>query len=162
MPSKQKAKGNNYERWCAKHLSSVFGLNFTRVPTSGAMTGGINEEILKRLSGTQKLLLEGDLIPPDELTNIKIECKSLKSLNFSSLITKNSTMDSWIEQAFSKEKIWFLMFKINNRGNFIRFSEDVFKPCELNHTYIRYNNCYITSLDGFFESNKSRLLKWCQ
>ena len=74
MPSRQKNKGNNFERVVAKHLSNVFGYNFERVPTSGAMTGGINEHVLDRLSRSQKLLLEGDLIPPDEMYNIKIEC----------------------------------------------------------------------------------------
>ena len=76
MPSKQKAKGNNFERTIAKHLSTVFGHNFERVPTSGAMTGGLNAHVLERLSDSQKLLLEGDLIPPDEMPNLKIECKS--------------------------------------------------------------------------------------
>ena len=82
MTSPQKAKGNNFERDVAKHLSTVFGLNFTRVPTSGAMTGGMNAAVLERLSGSQKLLLEGDLIPPDELYNMKIECKTRKTFSF--------------------------------------------------------------------------------
>ena len=31
MPSRQKNKGNNFERVVAKHLSNVFGYNFERL-----------------------------------------------------------------------------------------------------------------------------------
>ena len=96
MPSRQKAKGNNFERTIAKHLSSVFECNFERVPTSGAMTGGLNAHVLERLSESQKLLLEGDLIPPDEMPNLKIECKSLKKISFSSFLSGNKTLESFV------------------------------------------------------------------
>jgi hypothetical protein len=158
MPSKQKAKGNNFERTIARHLSEVFGYNFERVPTSGAMTGGMNAHILERLSGSQKLLLEGDLIPPDELSNLKIECKSLKKLSFSSFLTGNKTLDDWIDQAKSKEKIWFLIFKINNRGTFVLTHEYFFKKYDVKSNYIYYNNYYIVPMDDFFEANKDAIL----
>ena len=61
MTSPQKAKGNAFERDVAKHLSTIFEANFARVPTSGAMTGGMNADVLARLSHSQKLLLEGDI-----------------------------------------------------------------------------------------------------
>ena len=114
MPSKSKAKGNNFERDVAKHLTEVFGENFTRVPTSGAMTGGMNEAVLERLTRSQQLLLEGDIIPPDSLYRMKIECKSLKTFSFSKLFTENKMLDSWIKQARSRKKVWFLIFKIND------------------------------------------------
>ena len=164
MPSRQKAKGNAFERDVAKHLSEVFGANFTRVPTSGAMTGGLNADILERLSESQKLLLEGDLIPPDELKRMKFECKSLKTLSFSKLFTENKMMDSWIEQARSREKVWFLVFKINNKGKYVCFTRNVFKTCnELENTnYLLYKKYYyITSMDGFFEKHKTSLLRLC-
>lgn len=159
MPSRQKAKGNNFERTVAKHLSGVFGYNFERVPTSGAMTGGMNAWVLERLSESQKLLLEGDLIPPDELSNIKIECKTLKKFNFSSLIKGNKTMDDWIDQAKSNHKIWFLIFKINNRGSFIVTHEFFFKKFSINSNYIVYGNNYIVAMDDFFEENKDTIIK---
>lgn len=164
MPSPQKAKGNNFERDVAKHLSEVFGYNFTRVPTSGAMTGGMNAEILSRLSGSQKLLLEGDLIPPDELYNLKIECKSRKAFSFAKLFSENKEMDSWIEQARSRDKIWFLIFKINNQGTYVCFTRNVFKTChELRDVnYLVYKKYYyITSMTGFFEKFHSHLLRLC-
>lgn len=153
MPSRQKAKGNNFERTIAKHLSETLGGNFERVPTSGAMTGGLNAHILERLSDSQKLLLEGDLIPPDELPNLKIECKSLKKISFSSFLTKNATLDDWIEQAKSNEKLWFLIFKINNRGTFVATHEYFFKKFYVTSNYMYYNKSYIFPMENFFEQN---------
>jgi hypothetical protein len=161
MPSRQKNKGNNFERVVAKHLSNVFGYNFERVPTSGAMTGGINEHVLDRLSRSQKLLLEGDLIPPDEMYNIKIECKTLKSINFSSFLNSNKTLDDWIDQAKSPDKVWFLIFKINNRGSFVCMSKVAFQFFKESHNSNRiiYKDCVIVSMDGFFENNKDNIFE---
>ena len=165
MPSRQKAKGNNFERDVAKHLSDVFDANFARVPTSGAMTGGMNADVLARLSNSQKLLLEGDLIPPDNLYKMKIECKSHKNFSFSKLFTENKLLDDWIKQAESDEKVWFLIFKINNRGRFVVFSKGVYKTCgclKEENCLIYKNKYYITSMDGFFEKYKHSLLKLCE
>lgn len=165
MPSPQKAKGNNFERTIAKHLSVVFDSNFTRVPTSGAMTGGMNADILAKLTDTQKLLLEGDIIPPDHLYNMKIECKSKKDFSFAKILSENKMLDSWIEQARSREKVWFLIFKINNQGTFVCFTRNVFKSCNSldGDGYAVYKKYYyITPVDGFFEKYKSTLLHLCK
>lgn len=165
MPSRQKAKGNNFERDIAKHLSAVFELNFTRVPTSGAMTGGLNADVLAKLTKSQRLLLEGDLIPPDEMYRMKIECKSLKSFSFAKLFTENKMLDSWLEQAESDDKAWFLIFKINNKGIYLGFSAGVYKTCNKlrDRNYLIYKKkYYITAMDGFFELNKHSLLRLCE
>ena len=165
MTSPQKAKGNNFERGIAKHLSEVFKLNFTRVPTSGAMTGGMNAAILNNLSGSQKLLLEGDLIPPDELYKMKIECKTRKTFSFAKLFTENKEFDDWIKQARAKDKVWFLIFKINNQGKYVCFTRNVFKTCnELpGVNYLVYKKYYyVAPLDGFFEKYHGHLLRLCQ
>lgn len=165
MPSPQKAKGNSFERVVAKHLSEVFDSNFTRVPTSGAMTGGLNAHVLEKMTDSQKLLLEGDIIPPDHLYKMKIECKAKKDFSFAKVYTENKLLDGWIEQARSRDKVWFLIFKINNQGTFVCFTRNVFKTCgelqDVNYTiYKKYY--YITPMDGFFESNKSALLHLCK
>ena len=165
MPSPQKAKGNAFERDTAKHLSDVFDLNFTRVPTSGAMTGGMNADVLARLSHSQKLLLEGDLIPPDELYKMKIECKAHKDISFSKFYTENKMLDSWLEQSYSSEKVWFLIFKINNQGKFVAFNTSVFEDCNRldGANYLVYKEINIvTPLDGFFEKYKDVLLRLCK
>lgn len=164
MPSRQKAKGNNFERAVAQHLSEVFGSNFTRVPTSGAMTGGMNAQLLERLTDTQKLLLEGDLIPPDNMYKMKIECKSRKTFSFAKLLTENKELDDWIEQSISHDKVWFLIFKINNQGSYVCFARDVFEACDelSGSNYVLYKECYyITPMAGFFEKHKTNLLRIC-
>lgn len=165
MPSRQKAKGNGYERDVAKHLSEVFDSNFSRVPTSGAMTGGMNAHVLSRLTDTQKLLLEGDIIPPDHMYRMKIECKAHKSFSFSKMFTQNKLLDDWIEQARSRDKIWFLVFKINNKGQFLCFTRNVFKSCDelRGRNYLIYDKYYyVTPLTGFFEQYKTALLHLCK
>jgi hypothetical protein len=165
MPSPQKAKGNNWERVVAKHLSSVFDSNFTRVPTSGAMTGGINAAILAKMSDNQKLLLEGDIIPPDHLYKMKIECKSKKDFSFAKVYSENKLLDDWIEQARSRDKVWFLIFKINNQGSYVCFTRNVFKTCDelADRNYTIYKKYYyITEMSGFFESYRSNLLHLCK
>lgn len=164
MTSRQKAKGNGFERDVAKHLTDIFGENFTRVPTSGAMTGGMNADVLERLTRSQKLLLEGDIIPPDSLYNMKIECKAHKTISFSKMYTENKMLDDWIEQARSRDKVWFLIFKINNKGKFVCFTRNVFKTCDglKGRNYLLYKTYYyVTSMDGFFEQYNSCLKRLC-
>lgn len=165
MPSRQKAKGNNWERTVAKHLSDVFDSNFTRVPTSGAMTGGMNAGVLAKMTDNQKLLLEGDIIPPDHLYKMKIECKSLKKFSFAGMLSENKQLEDWIEQARGRDKVWFLIFKINNQGSFICFTRNVFKTCDnlSDRNYLIYKKYYyVTPLAGFFEKYKASLLQLCK
>jgi Holliday junction resolvase len=165
MPSRQKAKGNNWERTVAKHLSDVFDSNFTRVPTSGAMTGGMNADVLARLTDNQKLLLEGDIIPPDHMYKMKIECKSLKKFSFAGMLSENKQLEDWIEQARGRDKIWFLIFKINNQGSYLCFTRNVFKTCDnlSDRNYLIYKKYYyVTPMDGFFEKYKANLLQLCK
>ena len=160
MPSKQKAKGNNFERYIAKHLSEVLGYNFERVPTSGAITGGSNSTVLQRLSHSQKLLLEGDLIPPDELTKLKIECKNHRDFSFSKLFSRNKKLDDWIEQSKSDDKVWFLIFKINNRGSYVCCHESLIFDLNIAN-YLMYYDNIITPLDGFFHENRKAIFSLC-
>ena len=165
MPSRQKAKGNAWERDVAKHLSDIFNTNFTRVPTSGAMTGGSNAFVLEKMTRSQKLLLEGDIIPPDHMYKMKIECKSLKKFSFAGMYSENKQLDDWIEQARSKDKVWFLIFKINNQGKFVCFTRNVFKTCDElcdRNSFLYKKYYYVTSMDGFFEKYRNNLLRLCE
>jgi hypothetical protein len=158
MTSKQKAKGNGFERQIATHLSDVFGLNFERVPTSGAFTGGKNIHRYNKLSDSQKLIYDGDLIVPDELSSFKIECKSYKDFSFHGLFTNNKQLDGWIDQAEVDFKLWFLFFKINNKGTYIVFNRTIWKSVHYSGNYCNYKSYYIVPLEGFFEKNKRTFL----
>lgn len=156
MPSPNKQKGNRWEREVADHLSAIFGLSFQRIPNSGAFVGGKNNFRKDTLSESQLLLSNGDIIVPDELKHISLECKSYKDFSFSSLFTTNKTLDGWIEQSKSSDRQWFLVIKITHSGSFVVFNKSM--KWLLSGPYMRYKDSIICSLDGFFKNNKDIIL----
>ena len=136
--SRQKQKGNAFERVTAEHLTKVFDLKFFRTPGSGAYVGGSNFHRAYDMTNSQQLLLEGDIVVPEELA-------------------------SWLEQAHSDDKLWFLVFKINNRGSFVAYDSEKYQPLVVppESNYMQYKSITITRLDGFFEINKQSLLAFC-
>lgn len=161
MANYNKNKGKAFERELAKHLTGVFGLNFQRVPNSGAFVGGKNAFRRQTLTQSQELLCTGDLIVPDELRHVSIECKFYKDFSFVSLFSENKLIDSWIQQASSSEKLWFLAFKINNCGVHIVYARELGQSLALPQNHLLYKNKYVvTSMDSFFETNKDAILNW--
>jgi hypothetical protein len=167
--SRQKQKGNAFERVISDHLTSIFNLKFFRTPGSGAYVGGRNFHRTNELSNSQQLLLEGDIVVPEELDFLKFECKTLKTFSFSSLMENNAIFESWVEQATSEDKLWFLIFKINNRGTFIVYESDLYDG--FLHPKKHYVNYYhrglhrgvvIEKMDGWFEANKDTLLDYAK
>jgi hypothetical protein len=161
MPSKSKNKGNVFERQVADHLGQVFGFNFERVPNSGAFVGGKNNTRYENLSKSQQLIYEGDILVPDELDHLKIECKNYKEFLFHHMFTVNKTLDSWIEQAISDVKTWFLVIKVTRKGTFVLMSENTFmavKDVVSHHNYMKYNDYYIVTYTDFFEESKDVIL----
>jgi Holliday junction resolvase len=160
MPNYNKNKGKSLEREVAKHLTEVFGLNFERVWSSGAFTGGQNAFRLQKLTKEQALLSAGDILVPMELEHVLFECKFYKAFSFHAMFENNETLNGWIEQASAiPTKYWFLIFKINNVGKFVVFDsthEALFKPIE--NRMIYKNKYLVCKYDGFFEENKEVLL----
>ena len=158
MANKQKAKGKNFEREIANHLSAVFDLNFERVPNSGAFTGGQNSFRDAKLDEEQSRIFDGDILSPKELTNTEFECKSRKDFGFHLLFSQNKEMDDWIVQARSDIKWWFLIFKPNRKGRYVAFDNRVYYT--IDGPVMSYKDVFITSMDNFFETNKDRILKY--
>lgn len=162
MSNANKNKGKTLEREVAAELTEVFGVNFTRVPNSGAFTGGKNFFRAAQLTKEQNLLMCGDIIMPMELAHVSVECKFYKQFSFQSLFDNNETLNGWIDQARGEHgKLWFLIFKINNCGKFIVFDnkDDIQFSPEDNRCL--YKNKYvITSYDGFFVKNKDKILQY--
>jgi hypothetical protein len=160
MANYNKNKGKAYERKVAKDLCKVFDLSFTRTPNSGAYVGGMNAFRTETLSESQILLTEGDIIVPDEMRNMKIECKTRKNFSFHALFTHNKELESWIAQAKSAEKVWLLIFKINNCGEYICFDQRLFENFKINN-FLVYGDVIIVPYKDFFECNKQSLLDLC-
>lgn len=159
--NKNKNKGKAFERVIANHLTEVFNLSFTRTPNSGAYVGGMNVFRMKHLSESQILLTEGDIIVPDELHNMKIECKSYKSLSFHQLFSNCKQLDTWIDQASSDDKVWFLIFKINRAGTYICFHNKYYPNFDTPNNILHYHDYIVMGYDGFFENNKDVILDMC-
>lgn len=161
MSNANKNKGKAFERQVAKHLTGVFGLNFQRVPNSGAMIGGMNSFRMSFLTPEQQLLACGDLIVPSELSHTQFEMKSYKTFSFHSLYDNNEQLNKWIVQATgTSNKYWFLVMKFNNIGSYVVFDRkhiDLFVPVD---GYTIYQSKYVfCKYDGFFEKNKDTILK---
>lgn len=96
-----KNKGSTFERKVAKILTEAFGLPFQRTQGSGAYTGGKNAVRKATLDSRQVGVARGDIIPPEELANLVIECKHLQAFNSMSLKAfggKWATLDDVIKQ----------------------------------------------------------------
>ena len=163
MPSASKAKGSRGERLIADALTNIFGLNFERVPNSGAFVGGKNIGRLDRLTKSQQLLTEGDLIVPEELYNMKIECKTYKKFSWNLLFGECLQLDDWIEQARDTKKMWFLTFKINYCDACVVFDKTLLdKDTLIMNNYMHYKRYIITDFKTFFQKNKVKLLHLCE
>lgn len=159
--NKNKNKGKAFERVIAKHLTEVFKLSFTRTPNSGAYVGGMNMFRMKQLSDSQILLSEGDIIVPDELYNMKIECKAYSTFAFHQLFSKCRQLDEWIEQASSDDKVWFLIFKINRAGTYVCFHNKYYPNFDTPNNLVHYNEYVVMGYESFFENNKNVILDMC-
>lgn len=125
MSNRNKEKGKGVEREVAAIFSNAFKQNFQRVPNSGAFIGGKNVERMNKLSANQTNLFKGDIIPPDDMPNLIIECKGRKVFSFNLLFDDCIELNSWIDQveidynAVGRKGLYFIVFKINNKGFFV-------------------------------------------
>ena len=124
------------------------------------MIGGLNAFRKDFLTPEQQLLACGDLIVPSQLSHVQFEMKFYKDLNFHSFYENNEQLNKWITQAKgSSDKIWFLVFKINNKGRYMVFDKTHINTFKIPDSYTIYKKEYCICLyDGFFEQNKQTLL----
>ncbi len=100
MPHPSKTKGNTAERELCRILSEALGGSFVRTPGSGAFVGGLNASRITDLSAGQVRGRQGDVIPPDELSNLVVESKACAAFPWHQLLSGSCpTLDRWIEQA---------------------------------------------------------------
>lgn len=163
MSNASKNKGSAYERQFSENIQTVFNLPFRRVPNSGAFLGKSNIIRTEQLDSNQINILSGDIIPPKELSHIDFECKFYRDIGkIGSWFDGNSIIDDWIKQASTTTKpYWFLIWKLNNLGEFILFKRDY--PLTINGNLLIYGGIYFISRltwdeKGFFNINKEKLL----
>jgi hypothetical protein len=123
MKINSKNKGSSGERELCKILNNRFGLGlFSRVPMSGAYTGGKNRTKTSNLSNSAKDTLSGDIITPDNF-KFSIEHKFYKEASFWDLFNDNSNLKSWFIQCEGDakfiEKEPMLIVKYNNKKRIV-------------------------------------------
>jgi hypothetical protein len=162
-----KAKGKSFERYTADFLRTVFNLPFQRVPNSGAFLGRSNFYRSDTLSEAQNLLLDGDIIVPEQLNFFKFECKFHADLSLDKLFSSNKKFESWINQVKDniEDKKWFLVFKQNNILPYVAFDINLLSVTTktnkkvLLENYLDYQHKYIiTKFESFFNTNKDFIL----
>lgn len=174
MTSAAKAKGNGFERECAKILSDAFGEHFNRnISGSGGYIGGSNVFRKKILAESQIWNNKGDIICPDSFKGkFVIECKFYKEFSFHHFLINKSIplLDKWIEQQFDiidDDDFWVVIFKINRCGSYIVIKEDLcpFIDNRMGNYSIYYykNEKYIvTDFEPFVKLYKDEIIKKCQ
>lgn len=161
MANANKQKGKSLEREVAKELSVVFGLNFERIWSSGAFTGGKNAFRLQKLTPEQALLSTGDILMPMELSHVQMECKFYKDFSWQSVFENNETLNGWIEQAIGTTgNLWFLIMKFNNQGKFVVFDTANKFTIPTQSSFCYKGKYTIVRYDEFFETNKQAILDW--
>lgn len=158
-----KNKGSQWERDIAKFLTATLGGSFIRTPHSGAYVGGKNAHRKDTLSDGQIAASKGDIIPPDDLKMV-IEAKAYREFPFHQLLSGSCRqLDEWIAQTLvciSEGDVWFTIFKINNRGSYVCFSDEYAGVFALGH-HARYQSYIVTEMKPFFEANSIKIQLLC-
>ena len=145
MANKSKEKGTRAEYKIRDLLRQKTGLDWQRVPMSGA--------------GHTK----GDLYVPNEKNLYCIECKSYKEDHLSSKIIINKTnnlIDWWnqaIEQATKTSTEPILFYKWDRSKIYVGVSN---KPiAKINYIYINFLNLYVCSAEDYLNNEKIKWIK---
>lgn len=162
--SKSKEKGKSGERELCKILQEYLGGSFIRTPSSGSFVGGQNAFRKKYLSEQQTRNLKSDIIPPDNLPKLVIECKNYKNFPFQGLYknTELSIMEGkngWIPQLLTTiddDDLGFVIFKITRVGWFIAILEKNFNDFVYSN-YTKRDKFIICDLIEFLKQNSDKI-----
>jgi len=150
MSTASKDKGTRAEAAGKGLLIKHTGLNWQRVPGSGALN--------------KAHFLKGDLYVPDEGNLFCVEVKHYKSDHISSkLITdKTSQLSKWWEQALRQgdevDKKPLLLFKFDRSKFFVAFEQ---KPSSRKYKYLYYSEemVYIAKLEDWLLHEDIKFIK---
>jgi hypothetical protein len=169
MPSKSKTKGKTFEREIANFLSKIYSSSFTRVPDSGAFTGGKNAFRREKLTEGQVRAHKGDIIPPDDWKFFNVECKNYADFPFHNLISTGPIpiLEDWIKQtlqAADPGDCNTLIFRITRKGTFIatQLPNKFTTTRHIDYTDKANNVWRIANFNEFFENNTTTFADSCK
>ena len=156
MPSKQKAKGSNWERDVARFLSDLYQESFIRAPGSGAYVGGTNTVRKEVLHEGQIRGFKGDIVPGESFYKLNIECKFYADFPFHQLLSGSCrVLEEWLDQLMDvhdEGDFDVLFMKFNRKGRFVcvpskyTFVSDQF----IYYTSDKHSDWVIFAWDHFF------------
>ena len=160
-------KGGVGEREACKMLGEIFSGSFIRSPSSGAFIGGKNVHRKATLSAAQTQSRKGDIIPPDHMAKLVLECKNYGEFRFHQLMMEGTCpqLDEWIKQTIDildAGDVWFVIFKISRIGWFVAIPEENSKSYVVNNhcSYTgKHGKFIITDMKKFFETNRDVILE---
>lgn len=149
MVNKSAAKGGAYERKIKDVFTKYYGIQFERVPSSGALS-----------------YLKGDIWAPHHmhLWHFTMECKHYKELDFTNLLTASSSnLHSFWKQAYEESEVMsklskrtyypLVIFRWNRSKDYICW--DTGFNCKSQLEVKAFNLHYkISLLDDFMKENK--------
>lgn len=152
-----KNKGKTGERELCAIFGEYFEGNFERVPWSGAFIGGKNIVRKETMTEAQIRAAKSDIIPPDDMPKLVLECKWYKDFPFHAFAYGNDIpiLDGWIndlEYDCDEQDLGLLCIKVNRKGWFVAYNANY---SDFNDgTHIFYKGYRITDLHRFLERNK--------
>lgn len=158
--SKSKTKGKSWENDVAKHLSSLYGDSFIRVPFSGAYIGGKNNVRKEFLHEGQIRSMKGDIVPPMDWKHFNCECKNYADFPFHQFVQGEiKLLEAWLDQLHDVADpgdFNILIMKFSRKGKYIAVQE---AELASDQNHIVYNSkkwgkWIITDYDKFWEQNK--------
>lgn len=131
---KSKNKGNVFEREIAKLLSQSTGVEFRRVPMSGAYS---------TTTKTEMPMFNGDVYTEEKYYQyFVIECKFHKDpILLTDIFKPKSKLNEWINQSIreSGDKDWVLFFKTNHQPTLlITNTSEIVKDLNLDIIYFKF------------------------
>lgn len=174
MGKASKNKGKAGERELADIMTKIFEEKFGRVFGSGAFMGGKNSHRRNNANSIQILASRGDLIPPESMPKLVVECKWHKSMSWHQFlqnkpikILEQQNTGGWLQQCYNsvnEDEIWFLCMKFNNQGWFVLYEQQMAQKYGLssNNKMVWYSEVFqkwyeITGLVDFFQINKEKI-----
>lgn len=160
MSNSNRNKGKRGESHFCALLGEIFGMNFTRNFTSGAIIGGSNAHRASKLTKEQELVSDGDIIVPACLGHISFECKNYQTFDWHLLYRGvYPLLDGWINQSsHSHRPMWLLMIKITRRGLWVCYDTNQIKGAKQNENRMVYQGKYVIESAETFLKNNSELL----
>ena len=163
MTSRQKAKGNSWEREVAKYLTDTYKEPFHRIVNSGAYVGGTNSFRKSQLDTHQGKSFRGDINAPDSWPHFNCEAKSYADIAFHQFYTGCSQLEGWLEQLMQVAEpgdVNILFMKITRKGRFIAVQSSLSWVKNASYTVYNSRTCgswLIYNFENFFADNISKL-----